>query len=201
MPIAKRMPLPRAWIDRIFARMFGIYGNSWTSKWATGEELGDGRDLGVEAAKEVWAQELGGFSEHPERIAFALQACRDLPRPPDLPAFRALCVQAQPATPPALPAPVADPVVAADAQRRIVSALELRGERDPLSWAKNPRSRVAMETAVRGALAGHYELVAIVCEHAKAGHEWLSPEGQAFATRVAEREAMLSNREPGCDDE
>ena len=84
---SKRM-LPPAWVDRIFARLDGVYGGEFAGKFS---RVVDGRDEGIEAAKGAWAEELGGYAETPEAIAFALDV-RNLPeRAPNLVQFLGIC--------------------------------------------------------------------------------------------------------------
>lgn len=84
---SKRM-LPPAWVDRIFARLDGVYGGEFAGKFS---RVVGGRDEGIEAAKATWADELGGFVGSPEAIAWALES-RNLPeRAPNLVQFAAIC--------------------------------------------------------------------------------------------------------------
>ena len=70
------------WIERIFTRLAGIYGSEFSYKWA---------DVDNDQLKAEWAETLGGFRA--EDIASALKSCRNLPKPPNLPEFAALCRQ------------------------------------------------------------------------------------------------------------
>lgn len=70
------------WIERIFARLSGIYGSEFTYKWA---------DVDNDGLKAEWGDALGGF--HADDIAAALQACRAQPKAPNLPEFASLCRQ------------------------------------------------------------------------------------------------------------
>lgn len=63
------MTLPEKWIERIFARLQGIYGAQFTSKFS---RMDQGVDVGMLNAKSTWADELGNFSDKPEAIAYAL---------------------------------------------------------------------------------------------------------------------------------
>lgn len=84
---SKRM-LPPVWVDRIFSRLDGVYGGEFAGKFS---RVVGGRDEGIEAAKAAWADELGGFVENPEAIAWALES-RNLPeRAPNLVQFLAVC--------------------------------------------------------------------------------------------------------------
>lgn len=84
---SKRM-LPPAWVDRIFARLDGVYGGEFAGKFS---RVVGGRDEGIESAKAAWAEELGGYADSPESIAFALDV-RNLPdRAPNLVQFLGIC--------------------------------------------------------------------------------------------------------------
>lgn len=56
-------------VERIFARLIGIYGAQFKSKFSQVEA---GVDVGIEIAKAAWATELGGFGDKLEAIAYAL---------------------------------------------------------------------------------------------------------------------------------
>lgn len=83
-------PLPDTWIDRIFARLQGVYGREFIGQYATG--VVDGVDAGIENAKQVWAEELGGFQENPQAIAYALETLPD--KAPNAIRFRDACRRA-----------------------------------------------------------------------------------------------------------
>ena len=61
--------LPTEWVDRIFMRLHGRFGNSFTDKFKLGQIV-NGVDIGIANAKQVWAEELAGIS--PNRIKNAL---------------------------------------------------------------------------------------------------------------------------------
>jgi len=61
--------LPAEWVDRIFMRLHGRFGNSFTDKFKLGQIV-DGVDIGIANAKQVWAEELAGISSN--RIKNAL---------------------------------------------------------------------------------------------------------------------------------
>ena len=85
--------LPSAWVEKIFARLQGIYGREFTGQFSTG--MVNGIDAGLENAKATWAEELGSFVKWPEAIEYALEhlpervpncikfkdICRNAPRP------------------------------------------------------------------------------------------------------------------------
>lgn len=96
--------LPRSWVDRLFARLQGVYGREFTGQFATG--MVDGIDLGIENAKEVWAEELGGFADHPEALSYAL---KHLPEKcPNAIRFREICRHAPPSNVVALEHKISD---------------------------------------------------------------------------------------------
>jgi hypothetical protein len=66
--------LPSAWVEKLFGRLAGIYGTGFTNKFSNGAlDRATGKDLGLENAKQVWAEELAGFASMPEAIGKALQ--------------------------------------------------------------------------------------------------------------------------------
>ena len=86
----KNHPLPAVWVDKLFFRLQGVYGRDFMNQFMMVDS--NGNDIGLANAKQVWADELGGFSEHPEAIAYALE---NLPeRMPNAIVFRDLCRKA-----------------------------------------------------------------------------------------------------------
>ena len=85
-------PLPAAWMAKIFSSMQGYYGTRYTNMWKTGEMLPNGEDAGHMNMMRVWAEKLGGFQDHPECIAHALENLPDTP--PTLPQFIDICRRA-----------------------------------------------------------------------------------------------------------
>ena len=79
--------LPASWVDRIFLRLDGVYGSEFTGKYSKNDE--NGFDLGLANAKQVWAEELGGFADNPEAFAYALDHLPE--RAPNVIRFRDLC--------------------------------------------------------------------------------------------------------------
>jgi hypothetical protein len=67
-----KQPLPLEWIERIFSRLHGRFGNSFTDKFKMGQYDANGNDIGLLNAKHVWSEELAGIS--PERIKNGLLA-------------------------------------------------------------------------------------------------------------------------------
>lgn len=62
--------LPMPWVERIFQRMHGRFGNAFTEKFRVGRLDADGEDIGVLNAKAVWAEELAGYT--PDELKRAL---------------------------------------------------------------------------------------------------------------------------------
>ena len=84
--------LPRQAIDRLFDRLYSIYGNQFTAKFS---RVVNGQDVGIEMAKVGWAEELGGFSGNLDAIAYGL---KHLPVefPPNALQFVEICRKAPP---------------------------------------------------------------------------------------------------------
>lgn len=85
--MTQNQPLPNAWVEKIFARMQGIYGRDFTGQFSTG--MVNGIDAGLENAKATWADELGSFIKWPEAIAYALEHLPE--RVPNCIKFKELC--------------------------------------------------------------------------------------------------------------
>ncbi len=84
----KLEPLPIEWVAKIFMRLHGRFGNTFFDKFRIGELNDLGKDIGIENAKVVWAQELAGTS--PKRIIEALNSNYDYP--PSCDDFKMNCV-------------------------------------------------------------------------------------------------------------
>ena len=78
--------LSSSWVDRIFERLIGVYGRDFKGKFSM---IVDGRDVGIEAAKAAWAEELGFCQTHPECISWAFQNLGE--RAPNAIEFKKLC--------------------------------------------------------------------------------------------------------------
>lgn len=85
--MTQNQPLPSAWVEKIFARMQGVYGREFTGQFSTG--IVNGIDAGLENAKGVWAEELAGFAKWPEAIGYALEHLPE--RVPNCIKFKELC--------------------------------------------------------------------------------------------------------------
>lgn len=136
------MTLPEKWIERIFARLQGIYGAQFISKFSRMEQ---GVDVGMLNAKSTWADELGNFSDKPEAISYALE---HLPtdHAPNALEFRDICRRA-----PSKPVPkIAYTPTAEDKERhrelshKATAAVKAK-DFDGLLWARKPKSQKAMD--------------------------------------------------------
>lgn len=79
--------LPIKWIEEIFKRFHGRFGNRFLAEYQTGVIGSDGQDEGIMNAKQVWAEELAGFA--PEEIKRGLSAQYDYL--PDCDKFKLAC--------------------------------------------------------------------------------------------------------------
>lgn len=79
--------LPSEWVERIFLRLHGRFGNNFLEKYKLGKVDANGNDLGISNAKQVWAEELAGISA--DRIKNALQYNYDYA--PSCDQFKAQC--------------------------------------------------------------------------------------------------------------
>jgi len=84
-------PQPAIVINRLFGRLQGIYGNSFTGKFSTGFNAETQQDDGWENAKHVWSEDLAGFDL--DDIAYALRYV-DPDRAPSSRQFVDLCRKA-----------------------------------------------------------------------------------------------------------
>ncbi len=92
--------LPNAWVERIFAKLQGVYGREFIGQYSTGAI--DGVDAGLENAKLAWGEELGSYIRNPDAIAYALEHLPE--RAPNAIRFRELCRAAPKPKPPELEA-------------------------------------------------------------------------------------------------
>ncbi len=83
--------LPSGWIDRLFERLWGFYGNKFADMW---------KDMPIASVKACWAEELAGYSG--EEFKRGLDALRSKHPtwPPTLFEFAALCRPSAPAIEP-----------------------------------------------------------------------------------------------------
>ena len=92
MPNGISRPLPDAWIQKIFSTMQGYYGARWLNMWKLNQTLPNGEDVGIVNAMRTWAENLGGFADHPECLKHALKILPS--EPPTLPQFLDMCRKA-----------------------------------------------------------------------------------------------------------
>ncbi len=77
--------LPDAWISKIFSKFEARYGSLFIDRW---------RDCDMANVRETWAEELAGFRDQPDRIAYALRVLAEEKFPPTLPEFISACRRA-----------------------------------------------------------------------------------------------------------
>lgn len=152
----------------VFARLQAMFGTRFVQTWR-------GADMDLVLAE--WDRALVGVAQ--DRLAAAVDDCRMLDQPPDLPKFLALCRQ----RPSATDAPrvtysggTTDRDVAKANLKRIKAMLAEVSNgpaaKDPLYWAKHPKSTAAVELMLRGAKR-HNGLRDVVIGHMRDGGERL----------------------------
>ncbi len=133
-------PLPRAWVDRIFARFIAAFGVAkLVAMWPEDTH---------EAVKDAWGHQLGRFA--PETIRVALQYVIDSGRewPPTLPEFVEQCRlsslgRAQHAPANALPRPDVPREVVDENLRRIDASVRSVKPKPDREWAQRILTRIA----------------------------------------------------------
>lgn len=132
--------LPESWIDRIFSKMQGRYGSLFMDRWK-------GCDL--KSIKETWAEELAGFLDRPECLAYALQSTADCQFPPTLPEFIAAARRAPRKEAPALPHKLTDEERKHQGEmaKRLGDAIGAGKLQDGIDahWATHPRSTMQLD--------------------------------------------------------
>jgi len=79
--------LPTTWINALFAKFQQFYGQDFVRKWASND---------IEATKTEWAEKLFQFDR--EVLRLAVEYCSEnVPKPPSLPEFIAICKSMKPA--------------------------------------------------------------------------------------------------------
>lgn len=106
---SKALPLP--WIERLFARLSGLYGSKFADLW---------RGCYIESVKQTWAEGLADLTA--DEIRRGLNACMSREWPPTLPEFRKLC------------RPTLDPYIAYSLAHEAIDTGKLR-ETPTLYWA------------------------------------------------------------------
>lgn len=137
------MSLPDEWVSRIFQRLDGIYGQQFRGKYS---RIENGTDIGIAMAKSAWADELRGFRDFPEAIAYALQ---NLPteKAPNAIEFRELCRHAprkQEAVAAIEHKPTLEEIERSKQLAKQATKAVTAMEYDGLLWAKRPKSQKAI---------------------------------------------------------
>ena len=158
--------LRRDWVERIFLRLQGVYGSQFTGKYLTGE-LVNGRDVGYENAMHVWGEELRGFADDGNAIGYALNNL-DSKFPPNVREFIEICRRAPRKGLPALPAPEPNHAKAAEFSSNAKQVTTLF--KDPLSWARRPKSQIAFNSVIDLVNEGDSRFEEILSELTQAGH-------------------------------
>ena len=134
-------PLPRAWLDRLFARFSAMYGTQKVmAMWA---------DSDLDEVKTVWAEALGKYSGESIAGAVRIQIDSGSPWPPTLPEFSEACrVSAvnRRDTAIALPAPAGKAISleeAAETLAKIGYQAPAKPKVDPKAWAHRVLARAA----------------------------------------------------------
>lgn len=158
----------------VFARLQATFGTQFLQLWRGSE---------MELVYAEWEEALAGVAR--DRVKSALDECRKLERPPTLPAFLAIC-RGQPSSSDR-PRIVYDTGAPTDREkalenlRRVKAMLAAIGEggrRDPMRWAKHPKSEAAVALLLRAAARDH-RLREIVRGHVMDGGERLPTDGAA----------------------
>lgn len=153
--INKPATLKSTWVDQVFAKLIGIYGSQFSAKFS---QVVDGKDVGLALAKQAWGEELVGFQDKPEAIAYAL---KNLPSdfPPNALQFTELCRAGAKHIKSNAPVPAltytydhAKAKKFADELADVVKSAN-RGS-DPRFWATHPKGHLAFEY-IRGAASNN----------------------------------------------
>ena len=125
--------LPAEWVERIFMRLHGRFGNNFFDKFKIGQLNDAGEDVGIANAKATWSLELAGVSA--ERIKAGLDAKYQYA--PNCDEFLKKCVTSNIHDFKALPAPVSyeDNKVHADKLALFIHE-RLKPQTDYHAWAK-----------------------------------------------------------------
>ena len=149
------------WVERLFQRLHGRFGNSFTDKFKLGQLNEAGQDIGMLNAKATWASELAGVSA--ERIKAGLDAKYQYA--PNCDEFLKNCVTSNIKDYKALPPPVDHESNKAHADKLALYIHEqLKPKTDYHAWAKrilrNPQNFPESSVeAARKVLGENYEPV------------------------------------------
>jgi len=150
------IPMPIEWVDRIFAKLSIRYGREFTGKW---------EGIDPDDVKADWANALSGFVPQPDAVIYALTHLPE--RAPNVQEFSALCRRAPNKNE---PKKIDGPAPDMKRVQETVNAVNRRSEeRDPIDWAKRPKSLMAFNALVDLAKKEH-RFAEVVRELTEAGH-------------------------------
>ena len=138
--------LPRAWVERIFNRLHGVYGSQFSGKYHQGMIV-NGVDAGLENAMQVWAEELAGFVGHPEALKYAIDNI-DPKFPPSSKEFAALCRRAPRKQVPMVEHKMSPEELARGLEKLNTAKVKTEKPKDMLAWARRPRSAMALTAVI-----------------------------------------------------
>lgn len=163
----ERLPPPANLAVFVFSRLQAIWGMRFTQLWR-------GADMG-----EVYATWNRALANTPiDRVTGALHDCQNADKPPDLPAFLALCRAHRELTEQAALLPYEGRETGGvEAKRNLERVRRILGAtgqgaaaQDPLFWARHPKGPKAVEALYRAA-QGDHRLRAILLDHVANGAE------------------------------
>lgn len=153
--------LPRSWIERIFGRLHGVFGSQFSGKYHQGVMV-NGVDAGLENAMQVWAEELAGFSGHPEAIKYALDNI-DARFPPSAKEFAELARRAPKKDGPKLEHKIDPEQLARGLEKlKAIEKKATKSANDMLAWARKPRSQMALQFVIELANKDETDFVEIL---------------------------------------
>ena len=124
--------LPAEWVERIFMRLHGRFGNNFFDKFKIGQVNDAGEDIGIANAKATWSLELAGVNA--DRIKAGLDAKYQYA--PNCDEFLKNCVTSKIHDYHALPAPVNLKANKAHAEEVVKYIHEtLKPTKDMKAWA------------------------------------------------------------------
>ncbi len=149
----------------------------------------------------TWDEALAGID--PERIQRALVDCQNAENPPTLPDFLRLCRAQRAANDhqPRLPYCGAETSAEQarenlERTRRMFGSIGQAGRRDPLAWARHPRSAQSVHALAHGAVTDH-RLRTILLEHVDEGGERCSSDEAAKALLALMQSGVIERLRSG----
>jgi hypothetical protein len=118
-------PLPDNWIDALFARLTGLYGNRFTNMWA---------NIDANLVRKTWASELGGLK--PAAIKYALDHLPD-EFPPSALQFKKVCLM----RPDDSPVITYDAPASPEVRNAVVAGMAQHVAGDMKAWARRLKAR------------------------------------------------------------